>query len=160
MFSRKQRQRAPQSKSARPGAQGLSVIGAEMTITGDVTSEGALHVDGRVDGDVRCINLCQSESGVIAGDIHAEEVRIGGLAQGTVTAHKVMIEASGRVAGDVAYDTISIAAGAEVQGRLARRSALADGAADLLVMTPVARKDDAAADGALFSSRPTRIGVD
>lgn len=157
MFSRKQ------SAAARPkarGAAGLSLIGGEMTIGGDVASDGAMHIDGRIDGDVRCASLCQSETGVIAGDIVAEEARISGLVEGTVTARTVVIEASGRVTGDVAYDTITIAAGACVEGRLARREALAAGVGDLLVATPTARNGDRPAAPTLFSGQPTPLTVD
>lgn len=154
MFSRKQNGAA--KPRAKNGASGLSLIGAEVTIGGDVASDGALHIDGRIEGHVRCASLCQSASGVISGDIIADEARIGGLVEGTVSARSVLIEATGRVAGDVAYDTISIAAGAQVEGRLARRSALAG---DLLVATPAAPSREAA-DGTLFSAQPTRITVD
>lgn len=156
MFSRKG---AASSARTKGGAAGLSLIGAEMVIGGDVTSDGGLHVDGRIDGHVRCTNLCQSESGVITGNIVADEARVGGLVEGTVSARTVLIEASGRVAGDVAYDTISIAAGAQVEGRLARRSALAEGVDDLLVATRAKPKRHAA-DATLFSAQPTRIAAD
>ncbi|MGQ0659895.1 bactofilin family protein [Sphingosinicella sp.] len=159
MFSRKQAAAGPPARpKAKAGAAGLSLIGAEVTIGGDVTSEGALHLDGRIDGHVRCASLCQSQSGVITGDIIAEEARIGGLVEGTVAARSVVIEASGRVAGDVAYDTITIAAGAQVEGRLARRAALAGGAADLLIAT--ARNDGEPAASTLFSGQPTQVAAD
>jgi cytoskeletal protein CcmA (bactofilin family) len=157
MFSRNQNS-AAKPKATKNGATGLSLIGAEMTIGGHVTSTGSLHIDGRVDGDVRCANLCQSPSGVIAGDIVAEEARIGGLVEGTVTARTVIIEASGRVTGDVAYDTIAVASGAQVDGRLARREALAGGMGDLLVATPTTAR--APAESTLFSGQATRIAVD
>jgi cytoskeletal protein CcmA (bactofilin family) len=158
MFSRKPAGGAV-AKPKKAGTAGLSLIGAEMTIGGDVTSAGALHVDGRIDGDVRCASLCQGQRGVIAGDIFAEEARIGGLVEGTVTARALVIEASGRVAGDVAYDTVSIAAGAQVEGRLARRAALGAGEADLLVATPNA-PERSIAEASLFSAQPTPITVD
>lgn len=154
MFSRK-RNAATTPKTRKSGA--LSLIGVEASIGGNVTSDGAVHVDGRIDGDVRCASLCQGESGVIAGDIIAEEARIGGLVEGTVTARTVTIEASGRVTGDVAYDTIVIAAGASVEGRLARREALA-GVGDLLVAMPVASGEREPAT--LFSGQPTRSAAD
>jgi cytoskeletal protein CcmA (bactofilin family) len=156
MFSRKQNA-ATTPRARKAGASGLSLIGAEASIGGNVASDGAVHVDGRIDGDVRCASLCQGESGVIAGDIIAEEARIGGLVQGTVTARTVTIEASGRVTGDVAYDTITIAAGATVEGRLARREALA-GVGDLLVAMPTT--SGAREPATLFSGRPTRIAAD
>jgi cytoskeletal protein CcmA (bactofilin family) len=155
MFSRKQGA-AAKPKAMKAGAPGLSLIGAEMTIGGHIASSGSLHIDGRVDGDVRCTSLCQSRSGVIAGDLFADEARIGGLVEGTVTARTLVIEASGRVTGDVAYDTIAIAAGAQVDGRLTRREALAESMSDLLVATP--KRDEAAAT--LFSGQATRIAAD
>ena len=122
----------------KPGKPGdLSFIGPEVVISGDLATTGQVHVDGRIDGHVRCAQLIQGTSGIIAGDIAAEEARIAGLVQGTVSAATVIVEASGRVNGDVSYDTISIAAGAQIDGRLARREALAQSAAPVLVATPV-----------------------
>jgi cytoskeletal protein CcmA (bactofilin family) len=116
---------------------GLSFIGPEMTIGGDVSTTGPLHIDGRIDGNVRCETLIEGPTGTIAGDILAEEARIAGLVEGTVNARTVVVEASGRVTGDVAYETISIAAGADIEGRLARREALARGGEQaILIATP------------------------
>jgi cytoskeletal protein CcmA (bactofilin family) len=114
----------------------LSFIGPEVVISGDLATSAQVHVEGRIDGDVRCGQLCQGGSGVIAGDIVADEARIAGLVQGTVTAAVVIVEPTGRVTGDVSYDTISIAAGAQIDGRLARREALGQ-EAPVLVATPV-----------------------
>lgn len=140
------------------GSGGLSFIGPEMTIGGDATTTGPLHVDGRIEGHVRCQTLIQGTSGTIAGDITAEEARIAGLVEGKVDARTVIIEASGRVTGDVAYETISIAAGARIDGRLARREALAKGAdAPMLIATPAPPADASAgpAPGAPDDMFPT-----
>lgn len=159
MFSRK-RDPTAAAKGKAQGGSGLSLIGAELTVSGDLTSAGQVHVEGRVHGNVRCISLCQSASGVITGHIETGEARIGGLVEGNVAAGTVVIEASGRVTGDVAYDTISIAAGARVDGRLARRSVLAGGdSAAALVATPV-DPEAGLEPGSLFSGQPTRIAVD
>jgi cytoskeletal protein CcmA (bactofilin family) len=145
MFSRNQPAAKAAPKPVKGGAPGLSFIGAEVVISGDVTTTAQLHVDGRVDGSVRCAQLCQGAGGVIAGDIVADEGRIGGLVEGTVNAGTLVIEASARVAGDVTYETISIAAGARIDGRLARRQAIAS--AEVLIATP-APPGQARGDGA------------
>lgn len=156
MFSRTQ-----QTKTARPARAsggGLSFIGPEMTIGGDAATTGPLHVDGRIDGHVRCGTLIQGQTGTIAGDIDADEARIAGLVEGTVNARTVIVEPTGRVTGDVAYETISIAAGAEIEGRLARREALARSAdAPMLIATPAptsgqADKDTAGAADDMFGA--------
>ena len=134
MFSRSQ------DRTARPrgGMGGLSFIGPEMTIGGDVSTTGPLHVDGRIDGNVRCETLIEGPTGTIAGDIVAEEARIAGRVEGRVDARIVTVESTGRVAGDVAYETISIAAGAGIEGRLARREALARPADEAILIATLA----------------------
>jgi cytoskeletal protein CcmA (bactofilin family) len=137
MFSRNSNT-AGAAKPSRSGAPGLSFIGPEVTIGGDVTTAAQLHVDGRIEGHVRCAGLSQGAGGTIAGNITAEEARIAGLVEGTVEAKTLIVEASGRVTGDVTYETISIAAGAQIEGRLARRAALttAVDAPAMLIATP------------------------
>ena len=80
MFSRSQ------DRTARPrgGMGGLSFIGPEMTIGGDVSTTGPLHVDGRIDGNVRCETLIEGPTGTIAGDIVAEAPAPAVPAQGAM----------------------------------------------------------------------------
>ncbi|MBX3561219.1 MAG: polymer-forming cytoskeletal protein [Sphingomonas sp.] len=164
MFSRKDSK--PGTRSGRSSSSGLSFIGPEVVISGDLTTSAQLHVDGRIDGHVRCGQLCQGESGIIAGDLTADEARIAGLIEGTVNAATLVVEATGRIAGDVTYETISIAAGARIDGRLARRAALAagPGADDVLIATPTtpAGKGKAASSTDLFpaGSKPEALVVD
>jgi cytoskeletal protein CcmA (bactofilin family) len=156
MFSRSK----PASKPAKSGPPGLSFIGSEVVISGDIATTAQLHIDGRVDGSVRCAQLCQGASGVVAGDIVADETRIAGLVEGTVNGKTVILDASARIAGDISYETISIAAGARIDGRLARREALAAG--EVLIAAPALDdKSEKKADGSeLFSRRdPPRIAA-
>lgn len=140
MFSRNgNSNQANGQAGARPrkAQSGLSFIGPEVVVEGSLTTSAQVQIDGRIDGDLRCERLSMGESGVIAGDIQAEEARIAGQVEGKVCARIVTIEATGRIAGDVSYDTISIAAGAQIEGRLARRSALAGADTPLLVATKI-----------------------
>lgn len=108
---------------APAGAQGgkFSFIGAEVTVTGDITTPGQLHIDGTVTGDVRCSSLTQGETGAIHGNIVAEEARLAGLVDGAVEAGALTLEASARVTGDVVYETLGISVGAQIEGRFKRR---------------------------------------
>jgi cytoskeletal protein CcmA (bactofilin family) len=99
----------------------FSFIGAEVCVTGDISTPGELHVDGTVTGDVRCAALTQGPTGAIHGNIVAEEVRLAGLVDGAVEAGALALEASARVTGDVLYESLGIAPGAQIEGRLKRR---------------------------------------
>lgn len=107
--------------SSTRGGGGLSFIGTDVVISGNVTGTGQLHIDGRVEGDVQCETLIQGQGGTIAGHISCDTGHLAGLIDGTVKARVVTLEPSARVTGDVSYETLSIAAGATIEGRLARK---------------------------------------
>jgi cytoskeletal protein CcmA (bactofilin family) len=122
MFSSGKRS-AGRAAAGRSGTGGLSIIGGDVTVSGDVSSTGQLHIDGRVNGDVKCETLIQGDGGTISGHIDADTAHLAGLVDGTVKARVVTLEPSARVTGDVSYETLSIAAGATIEGRLARKDA-------------------------------------
>lgn len=133
MFSR---DRIGSSRPARSGATGLSFIGPEVVISGDLATGAQLHVDGRIDGNVHCQQLVQGPAGVVAGNIQADEARVAGTVEGQVNVRTLFVEATARILGDIAYETISIDAGAQLEGRLARRTVLGEDEAPLIA-TPV-----------------------
>ncbi|HYE29023.1 MAG TPA: polymer-forming cytoskeletal protein [Allosphingosinicella sp.] len=141
--------------TAAPGRSGgtFSYIGGEMTVTGDIATDSELHLDGKVVGDVSCGALTQGESGEVRGNIRADEARLAGLVDGAVEAGTLTLEASARVTGDILYESLSVAAGAEVEGRFKRRRGGADGSAAARAEQPAAAPtplfgDDGAAEAA------------
>jgi cytoskeletal protein CcmA (bactofilin family) len=110
------------SKGSKAGARNAtpSIIGADCTLTGDLLSQGELHIDGRVDGDIRCNVLVVGESGVITGEISAETVRVLGSVTGQIAARVVTLAKTARVVGDIRHDSLSVEAGAYVEGRFDR----------------------------------------
>ena len=115
---------APRPVRGAAGSGGLSFIGPEAVVSGDFTTDTQLHVDGRIDGNVKCTQLIQGESGAITGNIEADEARIAGIVEGKVVGRILFIEATAKILGDIAYETLSIDAGALIEGRLGRRGAL------------------------------------
>ena len=142
MFQRNNPAPSAKPRPVRTGGNGLSFIGPELVVHGDLATDAQLHVDGRVEGNVRCSHLIQGGAGSVAGNITAEEARLAGTVEGMVVARILNVEATARILGDVAYEVISIEAGAQIEGRLARRAALVldDGADSVPVATPVSFK--------------------
>src|SRR4051812_48650935 len=87
-------------------SQNFSVIGADIVITGDIEASVDLHIEGRVDGDVRCATLVLGDSSTIKGSVFADRVRIAGTVHGCVDTKDLAIEASARVSGDVMYERL------------------------------------------------------
>jgi cytoskeletal protein CcmA (bactofilin family) len=137
----------------RDGAQ-FSFIGPEVTIVGDIATVGQLHIDGKVTGDVRCGTLSQGESGEVHGNILADEARLAGLVDGAVEAGSLGLDSSARVTGDILYETLTVAAGAEVEGRFRRRRSSEHGAL-------IARIEMASTEApGLFSTAPTAVAAE
>ncbi|MGB5779554.1 MAG: polymer-forming cytoskeletal protein, partial [Allopontixanthobacter sediminis] len=101
----------------------FSVIGSDVTITGNVAASTELHVDGNVEGDITCASLVQGEGSVVKGVIQAESARLSGTVTGSISARELVILKSARIDGDVHYDALTIEQGATVEGRFAPRTA-------------------------------------
>ena len=79
----------------------ISIIGEDLTITGNVTSKGALHLDGQVQGDVHCVALVLSENGQLEGSVVAEDVMVRGRLIGSVRALRVTLQSKSHVEGNL-----------------------------------------------------------
>ena len=112
--------------SARPSVPVDTLIGTKVTIRGDITFSGGLHVDGTVIGAVTADTggasmLVLSERGRIEGEVHAPHVVVNGVIEGDIHAsEKVELAANARVTGNIHYRLLEMAAGAEVNGRMVR----------------------------------------
>jgi cytoskeletal protein CcmA (bactofilin family) len=96
----------------------MSVIGADITITGNLEASVDLHIEGRVVGDVRCATLILGETSRINGGIQAERVRVAGTVEGAIETRDLAVEATGRVTGEVVYGRLRVANGAVIEGKL------------------------------------------
>jgi cytoskeletal protein CcmA (bactofilin family) len=97
----------------------FSVIGADVVIKGDIAATADLHVDGTIEGDIKCASLVQGESSSISGAVIAETARMAGTVNGSITARDLVILKTARIEGDVHYDALTIEQGAQVDGRFA-----------------------------------------
>ncbi|WP_231958872.1 bactofilin family protein [Altererythrobacter sp. B11] len=97
----------------------FSVIGADVTIRGDLEASADLHVDGTVLGDITCASLVQGASSRIEGAVKADSARLSGTVKGAITARELIVLKSARIEGDVQYETLTIEQGASVEGRFA-----------------------------------------
>lgn len=101
-----------------------TLIGAGTRVDGDLVFADGLHVDGLVHGNVsteeeRPGSLSVSEEGVIEGDVTVPDLVLHGTVKGNVQAReRVELGPTAKVIGDVVYNLIEMAIGAEVNGKL------------------------------------------
>jgi cytoskeletal protein CcmA (bactofilin family) len=110
-------------KQAPSGAAlaGMSIIGADVTISGNLSATGDLHLDGTVEGDISCATLTLGATGRVKGHIAADKAQLAGQVEGTVAVRELAIESAARITGDLSYESVSIATGAHVDGRVSHR---------------------------------------
>lgn len=110
-----------EGSAAASAKGGMSFIGSEVTIAGNVSGQGDLHLDGTIEGDLACNSLILGAGGRVKGNIQAAKATIAGQVEGTIDARELIVEKSARVRGDLSYDSVSIETGAQVDGRLTQR---------------------------------------
>ncbi|OBS08585.1 bactofilin family protein [Acidihalobacter prosperus] len=104
-----------------------TLIGKGTVITGGVSFVGGLHVDGRVQGNVTAGDtsgtmLVLSENGAIEGEVHAPNIVLNGTVDGDVhSSEHLELAANAKIRGDVYYNLLEMAVGAEVNGNLVHR---------------------------------------
>jgi len=103
----------------------FSIIASDMTVIGDLETEGVVRVEGRVRGNVRVgSQVLVAEGAVIEGDLHTQEAVIAGQVSGAIHAReRVELQATALVAGDVLTPRISIIEGAKITGEVKMDSA-------------------------------------
>lgn len=98
----------------------FSVFDSHIAIVGDVETDGALRIDGRLEGSIHRADLIVvGEGASVIGDITAREVIVSGAVTGNIfAAQRTELQSTGIVAGDIRSAAILVQEGGVVQGRL------------------------------------------
>ena len=128
MFNRKQRRHTVVD----------TLVGANTKINGDLNFVGGCHIDGTVKGNVSADSdgssaLSVSEDGNVEGGVTVPYVVLHGIVRGDVFAsQRVELGPTARVIGNVYYNLIEMAIGAEINGKLVHQP---EGKVPLLTQT-------------------------
>lgn len=98
----------------------FSIVASDMTVVGDLETEGVVRIEGRVKGTVRAGGqVLVSLGAVIEGDLHTQEAVIAGQVSGSIHAReRLELQATAVVAGDILTPRIAIVEGARVSGEV------------------------------------------
>ncbi|MDC3107702.1 polymer-forming cytoskeletal protein [Paracoccaceae bacterium] len=99
-----------------------SLLGKEIKIIGEVTSRGAVQLDGVLEGEITASKLVIEKSAKVIGSVTSEDLVIKGRIIGPVFGKKVRFGSSARVEGDTFHETIAIEDGAYYEGSIKRHS--------------------------------------
>lgn len=101
-----------------------SLVGSNSKVNGDLKFEGGCHIDGAVKGNVSAdpesnSALSISETGSVEGGVAVPHVVLNGIVRGDIYANqRIELGPTARVIGNVYYNLIEMASGAEINGKL------------------------------------------
>lgn len=139
------------SKKAKQSTGLDSLVGENTKLNGDVHFSGGLHVDGTIQGNVIAEGedslLTTSEKGRIEGNVHVHNIVLSGEVVGDVYALKhIELAPNARVKGNVYYNLIEMAGGAEVNGSLIHYDNKESAPVNTVRSTDHAENDSSASD--------------
>ncbi len=114
---------------------GPSVVGMDLTINGNLASNGEIQVEGEVQGDIKCASLIVGDNARVTGEVVAEDIVIRGNMMGTIKGMRVTLQSSSHVEGDIFHKSLAIEQGAFFEGKSRR------------VEDPTALKSESAGNG-------------
>ena len=94
-----------------------TVIAKGLKISGIVTVEGSVELNGSVEGEIHCNSLVVSRDARVVGTIQAERVTVDGTVEGPIQGGQVTLKSNARVVGDIHHRSLSIENGAFFDGR-------------------------------------------
>ncbi len=101
-----------------------TIIGRDTKIYGDIDFSGGVHIDGHVIGNITSMNdeqasMTISEHGHVEGEIHIPNLIVNGKVEGNIysTNHLELVKKA-HIHGNVYYNVIEMAVGAEINGNL------------------------------------------
>lgn len=111
--------RRPSGPSHSAGS-GYSLLDSQLSIVGDIETDGSLRIDGHLNGSIRRADTVVLGVGAsMNGDVYAREVIVGGTLAGNVYASERMeLQTTAIVTGDITSQVVLLQEGGVVNGRV------------------------------------------
>ncbi|MGZ9897245.1 bactofilin family protein [Shewanella gaetbuli] len=97
--------------------KGITFIGADMSLNGEMDIQGPALIAGKISGTVRSSDVIKIEpSGEVEGEIYCQELRVSGVLKGKLFCNKLVIVSTGVVEADVSSHDMEIYDGGQFIG--------------------------------------------
>ena len=116
-----QHQTEPQSHSRSSEADVRTlIIGPGVSVKGEITSCNRLIVEGKIEAKLAdCPNVIIKEGGVFNGESTTENAEVQGSFDGNLVVRgRLLVQATGRVSGKIAYGDLEIERGGKISGEI------------------------------------------
>ena len=101
-----------------PPEQVISIVGPGMKVVGDCDADGAIRVEGTVQGNIRAGKaVVVGKDGLVEGDIFTQDAVIAGTVRGKIRAEsRLEVQGSSRVEGEIVAARMQLEEGAVLNG--------------------------------------------
>src|SRR6185312_15436151 len=111
--------RGPKAPDGRAGAAlPSSELGTALSVVGVLDTDGELLIHGYVQGRINAERLVLGERGSVEGDVVARDVDMGGRLNRRAFALNVTLDEPAGVSGRIFHNTVTVARGARIDGRM------------------------------------------
>ncbi|MDR2526444.1 MAG: polymer-forming cytoskeletal protein [Rickettsiales bacterium] len=97
-----------------------SVLSVDLSISGDVKSDGILEVEGKIEGDVIGNNVTFRETSIVKGNVFAKTLNLKGKFDGVIKSERVNISGKANINGTIEYNILCVEDGAVIFADLKR----------------------------------------
>lgn len=108
--------------ASRPGGE-ASVISTDLKVVGDLHCAGDIQIKGTVEGDIKSRSVTIGEGAHVQGSIYGDSVHVSGSVKGYIEAPTVTVARSAKIVGDIVHKSLSVEAGAFLEGQCRRLDA-------------------------------------
>lgn len=97
-----------------------SVLAEDVAISGKLTGESGLRIEGKFEGelDIKGLLVVGENAIVTCEELFASRVIINGQVHGAINAEKVELRSTGKVWGDIEAESFTIEEGAFLHGKV------------------------------------------
>lgn len=99
-----------------------SIVGKDMTISGNIFFKGKARVDGKVEGNIEGEYLILSETGKVLGDVKGGTFVCQGRVDGDVNVKNLYVKKGGTLNGKLETVDILVESGASLNGEIKART--------------------------------------
>jgi cytoskeletal protein CcmA (bactofilin family) len=99
------------------------LVGEGVSVTGNISAQGALHVYGNVSGDVTAHEIFVGETGKVNGDIKVNFADIKGEVTNSIQVKETLIvRSTGKISGTISYQSLEIEHGGVIDGKIEKNT--------------------------------------
>ena len=104
--------------SDKSGQNSLSIITEGIEFSGEINTDGDIHIDGNMKGTIKAHEVVIGPNGNFDGEIISEVLKVSGLIKGKFTIKNLFIKKDGLLQGKAKYEIIVVESGGKIQGEL------------------------------------------